>query len=112
MINDNPDLAYIVPREGTNLFVDAMCMPKGAKNKEAAELYINFMCETDICLRNMDVTGYATPSAEAYAELDEETRSNEVLFPSKDILDNCETYINLPTETLELYNQFWTKLKS
>ncbi|MGM9639470.1 MAG: PotD/PotF family extracellular solute-binding protein [Butyricicoccaceae bacterium] len=112
MMDINPDLRFCVPEEGTNFFVDAMCIPKGAANKANAEAFINFMCETDICLRNMDVTGYATPSAEAYAELDEETRSNDILFPSKDILDICETYINLPTETLELYNQFWTKLKS
>ena len=112
MIDNNPDLAYFVPEEGSNFFVDAMCIPKGAANKKNAELFINFMCETDICLRNMDVTGYATPSAEAYAELDEETRENDILFPSEEVLSNCQTYINLPADTLELYNDYWTKLKS
>ena len=112
MMEINPDLQFCIPEEGTNFFIDAMCIPKGAANKANAEAFINFMCETDICLRNMEVTGYATPSAEAYAELDEETKNNWILFPSKEILENCETYVNLPTETLELYNQYWTKLKS
>ena len=112
MMEINPDLQFCIPEEGTNFFIDAMCIPKGAANKANAEAFINFMCETDICLRNMEVTGYATPSAEAYAELDEETENNWILFPSKEILENCETYVNLPAETLELYNQYWTKLKS
>ena len=112
MMEINPDLRFCIPEEGTNFFVDAMCIPKGAANKQNAEYFIDFMCNTDIALRNMEVTGYATPSAEAYAELDEETQNNEILFPKHDVLENCETYINLPQETLELYNVFWTKLKS
>ena len=112
MMEINPDLRFCIPEEGTNFFVDAMCIPKGAANKTNAEYFIDFMCNTDIALRNMEVTGYATPSAEAFAELDEETQNNEILFPKHDILEKCETYINLPAETLELYNQFWTKLKS
>lgn len=112
MIDTNPDLDFCIPEEGTNFFVDAMCIPKGAANKANAEAFINFMCETDIALRNMDVTGYATPSAEAYNELDEETKNNPILFPSSDILEKCQTFVNLPAETLELYNDYWTKLKS
>ena len=112
MVEENPDLAFVQPEEGSNLFVDAMCIPTCSKNYEDALAFINFMCETDIALRNMDVTGYATPSAEAYNELDEETRNNPILFPSSDVLENCQTYVNLPAETLELYNDYWTKLKS
>ncbi|MBQ1250003.1 MAG: ABC transporter substrate-binding protein [Clostridia bacterium] len=112
MMEINPDLRFCIPEEGTNFFVDAMCIPKGAANKTNAEYFIDFMCNTDIALRNMEVTGYATPSAEAYAELDEETQNNEILFPKHEVLEKCETYINLPAETLELYNDYWTKLKS
>ena len=108
----NPDLRFCIPEEGTNFFVDAMCIPKGAANKTNAEYFIDFMCNTDIALRNMEVTGYATPSAEAFTELDEETQNNEILFPKHEVLEKCETYINLPAETLELYNDYWTKLKS
>lgn len=112
MMSNNPDLAFVVPSEGSNFFVDAMCIPKGAANKANGEAFINFMCEDDIVIRNMEVTGYATPSASAYAILDDELKNNPIIFPDKSILDNCQTYINLPVETLELYNDYWTKLKS
>ena len=112
MMENNPDLAFVVPEEGTNLFVDAMCIPKGAVNKENAELFINFMCDTDIALKNMAVTCYATPVRTAYEALDEETRSNEIMFPKDDVLNRCPIYKNLPQETLNLYDQLWVKLKS
>ena len=63
-------------------------------------------------MSNMAVTGYATPAASAYAILDDELKNNPIIFPDKSILDNCQTYVNLPAETLELYNDYWTKLKS
>lgn len=112
MMSNNPDLAFVVPSEGSNFFVDAMCIPKGAANKANGEAFINFMCEDEIVIRNMEVTGYATPSASAYAILDDELKNNPIIFPDKSILDNCQTYVNLPAETLELYNDYWTKLKS
>lgn len=112
MMSNNPDLAFVVPSEGSNFFVDAMCIPKGAANKANGEAFINFMCEDEIVIRNMEVTGYATPSASAYAILDDELKNNPIIFPDKSILDNCQTYVNLPSETLELYNDYWTKLKS
>ena len=60
MIQDNPDLAFVFPKEGSNLYVDAMCIPKNCKNKEAAEIFINYMCETDVAAANCDYTGYST----------------------------------------------------
>ena len=112
MMEVNPDLAFCVPKEGSNFFVDAMCIPKGAENKENAEAFINFMCETEITIKNMEFTGYATPSAEAYEQLDEEVKNNTIIFPEKSLIENCQTYTNLPEDILELYNDYWTKLKS
>ncbi len=112
MMENNEDLRFVIPKSGSNFFIDAMCIPKGAANKENAEAFINFICETDICLRNMDVTCYATPSKTAYAELPEEMKNNEIMFPSKDVLDTCQIFINLPSETLEYYSKLWTALKS
>jgi hypothetical protein len=71
MRENNPDLRFVVPEEGTNRFVDAMCIPKGAKNKKNAELFINFMCSTEAALKNTDMTWYTTANKEAaqqYAE--------------------------------------------
>lgn len=112
MMENNPDLKFVIPESGANWFIDAMCIPKGAKNKENAEAFINFMCETHICLANMEVTCYATPSKTAYEALDEDLKNNPIMYPSKEILDKCQMYINLPTEINEYYAELWTKLKS
>lgn len=114
MRENNPDLRFVVPEEGTNRFVDAMCIPKGAKNKKNAELFINFMCSTEAALKNTDMTWYTTANKEAaqqYAEaLDEETAA--VMFPSEEILAKTQIYTNLPQETLRLYDELWVMLKS
>lgn len=114
MAENNPDLRFTVPEEGSNQFVDAMCVPKGAVNKENAELFINFMCSTDIAERNADWVWYTTPNKEVASEfgstLDTETAA--VMFPSDDILSRCEIFHNLPQATLDLYDALWIKLKS
>lgn len=111
MMSENSDLAFAVPDEGANMFVDSMCIPKGAANKENAEAFINYLCSTDITIQNMQVTGYGTPSLEAYNALDEETKNNKMLFPDKDVLARCEVYDNLPEDILSLYDEQWVKLK-
>ena len=110
MINDNPDLAYAVPREGTNLFVDAMCIPKGAKNKEAAELYINFMCETKAALANIEYIGYSTPQREVPEYLDPELAENPISYPDDEVLANTEAFIALPSATTRLMDELWTSI--
>jgi spermidine/putrescine transport system substrate-binding protein len=114
MVENNPDLKFVIPEEGTNRFVDAMCIPKGAANKENAEAFINFMCRTDIAMRNVDYIWYTTTNREAarqYAEtLDPESAA--VMFPPAEILDKCQIYVNLPQNILDLYDSLWVKLKS
>jgi spermidine/putrescine transport system substrate-binding protein len=114
MKENNPDLAFVIPEEGSNWFVDAMCIPKGAQNKTNAELFINFMCSTDVSLKNTDMIGYTTVNTEAAdalaVELDTETKA--IMFPSDDILSRCELYLNLPQTILDKYDALWVKLKS
>lgn len=110
MIADNPDLAYMVPKEGTNLFVDAMCIPKGAKNKEAAEMYINFMAETRTALANIEYICYSTPQSEVKELLDPETSSNPISYPDDEILNNTEVFVALPDETTKLIDELWTSI--
>jgi spermidine/putrescine transport system substrate-binding protein len=112
MIEENPDLAFCLPEEGSNLFVDAMCIPKGAANKENAEAFINFMCDPETIAANCQVTGYSAPSTAARALLDEELASNEIAYPSEDTLSRCNVFINLPENILSLYDEQWTRLKS
>ena len=110
MIGDNPDLAYAVPREGTNLFVDAMCIPKGAKNKEAAEMYINFMCETKTALHNCEYIGYSTPQSEVAEYLDPELAANPIAYPDEATLENTEAFIALPDDVTKLMDELWTSI--
>ena len=66
IMDENEDLNFVVPKSGTNLFVDAMCIPTSARQKEAAEMYINFMCEPDIAYSNISYICYSTPHQAAY----------------------------------------------
>lgn len=112
MMENNPDLDYVIPKEGTNRFVDAMCIPSTAKNKEVAEMYINFLCETQVALANCEVTGYSTPQTETYKLLDDELRTNPLVYPSDEYLEkNTEAFINLPEDTSKELQALWTDLK-
>ncbi len=109
---DNPDISFYLPKEGSNFFTDAMCVLKSSQNKENAEKFINFMCRTDIALMNAEEIGYGTPQTEAYKLLDDEVSSNELLYPSKEKLRNqTEVFINLPSNISMLQSALWTSLK-
>ena len=114
MLENNENLKFVIPEEGSNWFVDAMCIPKGAQNKANAEAFINFMCSTDISLANADVTGYAPTNTQALDEYceDLDELSYNVIRPDESVLDNCEVYTNLPQNILDLYDSLWVKLKS
>ncbi len=112
MIEDNPDLAWAIPVEGVNLFIDAICIPRGAANKEAAELYINFLCETLVALKNCEYIGYSTPHADAYLYLSDDLKSNPIAYPSDEVILNSETFTALPTDTTKLIDNLWTSILS
>ena len=110
MTAENPDLAFAVPREGTNLFFDSMCVPKGAKNKEAAEIFINFMCEPKVGVYNCYYIGYSTPSAAVKEYLDAEVVENPIAYPADEVLENAEVYLALPSATTKLIDNLWTEV--
>ena len=109
MIDENPDLAFYVPKEGTNLFVDAMCIPKNAKNVEGAEKFINFMCSTEAAMANWEYIGYSSPHTGLYEQLDEETKSDPLYFPDTTAYPT-EAYTNLPKEISQYYNDLWVDI--
>jgi len=113
---NNPDLKFIRPVEGTNFFVDSMCIPKGAANKTNAELFINFMSRTDIAIRNMEYIWYASANAEATMLFAQEQKLSsedyEILFASDETLTNSDVFTHLPADILTLYDQLWVDLKS
>ena len=111
MYENNPDLAIVFPKEGTNIFVDSLCIPVGAQNKEAAEMYINFLLEPDIALANAEFLRYATPNTTVIENPEYSLAGNEVIYPPEEIKANTEYFHNLPKETLEYMTQKWNELK-
>lgn len=117
---DGVDLAFVIPEEGSNWFVDAMCMLKDAPHQEEAHKWINFIASTEANLANMDYIWYASPNREALErypayyekrygeELDPEIY--EIMAAPPETLERCEAYQNLPSETLTLYKNLWTQL--
>ena len=120
MLENNEDLAFVIPEEGSNWFVDAMCVLKSSQHKDEAEEWINFIASTDANLANMDYIWYASPNAEAleeypayYQEVNDEELDPElyeIMAPSEQTLARCELYKTLPKATLRLYDSLWTRL--
>lgn len=111
MKTENPNLEYVVPKEGGNLWFDAMVIPKTSKNKEAAELFINFMCEPEIAFLNADYIKYSSPHSEVKNMLDEELANDEDAYPPDEVIENCEVFKDLG-EDLKLYDRIWTEIKA
>lgn len=112
MMDENPDLAFCIPAEGTNFFIDAMCIPKGCKNKEAAEMFINFMCETEIALANTEFIGYSSPHTEAVELLPEELKNSPIMYPSDEVLEATEIFQVLPEEIAQVMDKQWSDVRS
>lgn len=110
---ENPDLEYVVPKEGTNVWIDSWVVPKNAPNKENAEKFIDFMCRGDIALKNFEYITYSTPN-EAARELieDEALKNSQIAFPDLSQYSNLETFTYLGEEGDALYNEMWKEVKS
>ncbi len=107
----NENIGYFVPEEGTNLFVDALCVLKNTKNKAAAEEYINFLCRTDVATANAEYICYSTPHTEALAQLDEEVSGDPMFYPPQETVDRAEVFLTLDDVTLKTQQKLWIKLK-
>lgn len=111
LVENNDNIEFVVPEEGTNYFVDAMCIPINAEHKAEAEQYINFMCDPEIAGANMDYVGYATPESAAKAYLSPEAVENPIYYPDDTVLANTEVFVNLPAETSALLDTLWAEVK-
>ena len=110
---ENPDLEYVVPREGSNVWIDGWVIPKNHRNKENAEAFINFMCRPEIALKNFEYITYSTPNAAARALItDEDIKNSSIAFPEQSVLDRCRTYRFLGEEMESLYIDKWNEVKS
>ena len=113
LMDEYDHLGFTIPEKGTNLFIDAVCIPKGSKNKEAAEMYINFLCEPDIAYAVADFIGYSTPNNAAYELVDEEVKGDGISYPDEQyIAEKTTIYRNLSDEANLEMQTLWTEMKS
>ena len=110
---ENPDLEYVIPKEGTNVWIDGWVIPKNAENVENAEKFIDFMCRGDIALLNFDYITYSTPNTAAQALIeDDDIRNSKIAFPDLSQYDGLETFSYLGDDADALYNDLWKEIKS
>ncbi|MDD3243044.1 MAG: spermidine/putrescine ABC transporter substrate-binding protein [Eubacteriales bacterium] len=105
------DFGYCIPEEGSNVWYDGVCIPKGAKNKEAAEKFIDYLCRPEVALRNVEEICYSTPNSGAYALLDDATKENPAAYPDAQTLARCEVYADLG-DFVGTYEDAWTRIKA
>lgn len=103
-------LTYVVPEEGSNVWVDAMCIPKNSPNKEAAQAFIDFLCRPDIAYLNQQYIYYCTPIAATLDMMDEEELAAEELNPSPESVERCEFFHDI-SEYADLYEEIWMEIR-
>mgnify|MGYP000164634933 FL=1 len=108
MMERNENLAFSYPKEGVNQFIDSICIPKGTTNKDAAEAFINFLCETEIAVANCEFISYFTPQTEAM----EIVGVDERIMPSDEVLENSETFVMLGDEANSHMESLWLQIRS
>lgn len=111
MKENNPDLSFVYPKEGTNIFVDSVCIPIGCQNKEGAELYINFLLREDVALANAEYICYASPNKAVVNSDEYSLKDEEILYPAPGDMPKTQYYHNLPPELLMLMTSLWDNLK-
>ncbi len=110
MADVNPDLGFVYPKEGTNIFVDSMCIPSNSKNYEAALMFINFMLETEVALANAEYICYATPHTGVLAHEDYSLADNKILYPDNQDEMHTEYYKDLDDETRAYFEKLWEEV--
>lgn len=111
LVDNNDNIAFVVPEEGTNYFVDAICIPITSSHKAEAEEYINFLCDPEIAGANMNYVGYSTPETAAKAYMDEEMVESPLHYPDEEVLARTQVFVNLPENISKLVDRLWAEAK-
>lgn len=112
MVEENPDLGFYFPKEGFNLFVDAICIPKGSEHKAEAETFINFLISPEICGQNLEFLGYSAPSEAAKEFMDPEVASNPVAYPDAETLSLGSSFTSLLQTSTQEMDSLWLTVKT
>lgn len=105
----NENIEYAVPKEGSNIWVDAMCILESSPHKEEAHKFIDFMCSTEIAVKNREYINYSTPQSEVYEELPDEIKNDPTQYPSDEVIARCE-YFDDPSDKISKYDTIWTEV--
>lgn len=112
MVEDNEDLGFYFPEEGFNLFIDCFCIPTSSEHKEAAEAYINFLLEPEICGQNLEYLGYSAPETAAKEYMDPETAASDIAYPAAETLSRSESFLHYEETTSQLLDSLWLQVKT
>lgn len=112
MVEENPDLEFYMPQEGFNLFVDAICIPKGCEHKKEAETLINFLISPEICGENLEYLGYSSPYSAAKEYMDPAVSNSPVAYPDEETLSCGDGFSALSEEGTKLMNELWLSVKT
>ena len=110
MQENNPDLAFVYPKEGTNIFVDSVCVPSNAQNYNAAMMYINFLMEPEVALANAEYICYASPNTAVVENPDYTFYHNEILYPSADATPKTQYFHDIDVEIRSYYEKLWEEI--
>ncbi len=108
----NEDLAYVVPKEGSNVWIDSWIVTKNCKNPEAAAKFLDFLCREDVAEKNFEYIYYSTPNEAVVENMDEELRNDPAITPTEEDLAKCEVCTQADEEIARLYNELWKELKA
>ena len=108
----NGDVDFVIPKEGSEFFIDSWVVPKEAVNKENAEKWINFLCKAEVAAQNFDYLYYTTPNEAALDLIDDEYLKEKAVFPDEETIARCESLVTLDPKTTELYSDYWKKVKA
>ncbi len=112
MVEENPDLGFYFPKEGFNLFVDAICIPKGCQHKAEAECFINFLTDPEIMGQNLEFLGYSVPATKAKDFMDPEVVESPIAYPDDETLSRGEAFASLSKEANQAMNECWLSVKT
>ena len=108
----NEDLAYVIPKEGSNVWMDSWCVSKNCENVEAAQKFLDFLCREDVAQKNFEYIYYSTPNEAVINSLSEEDRANEALVPADDATENCEVCTMIDPDVTNMMSDLWKELKA
>ena len=111
-IDLNPDLAYSIPSEGSNIWIDAMVIPKNAQNMDNALKFIDFLCRPDIAQKNCEAIWYSSPNSGAIELMGEDYTENPVMNPTDEEVARCEFFHDIDETFMPVYTALWQEVKN